>query len=109
MTHTIDNVLSKAFAHSPWLFAHDVPRDAIMVLSEALGPRWAVQRETDCDGEVSIIVLPIADEAKPAFVLYEKEGVARVATVVGDDWEGDQGFANFPDAVATIIAAAESI
>jgi hypothetical protein len=40
---------------------------------------------TDCEGEVSIVVLPLSDDASPAFVHYEKEGVARVATVAGDD------------------------
>jgi hypothetical protein len=74
-----------------------------VVLSATLGPTWGVYRETDCEGEVSIIVLPVADDAKPAFLLYEKGGVARVATVAGDDWEGDQGYPSFHDAVAAII------
>jgi hypothetical protein len=79
-------------------------RDIIVVLSETLGPRWSVHRETDYNGEVPVIALPIKDDATPAFILYEKEGVVRVATVKGDDWEGDQCFRNFQHAVAAIIA-----
>ena len=108
MTPTID-ILNRTFARASWLFESESPRDVIVRLSEALGPSWTVHRETDCEGEVSIIVLPLADDVEPAFVLYEKEGVARVAAVAGDDWEGDQGFASFQQAVAGIITEIERL
>jgi hypothetical protein len=103
MTHAIDTILSRTFPHASWLFASETPRDVIVALSEALGPMWGVYRETDCEGDVSIIVLPLDDDAKPAFVLYERGGAARVATIAGDDWEGDRGYSGFQDAVAAII------
>lgn len=104
MTSAIDNILNRAFAGAPWLFEREAHCDVIVSLSRALGPWWTVLRETDCEGEVTIVVLPLVDDAKPAFVLYEKEGEARVAAVGGDDWEGDRGFPCFQEAVAGIIS-----
>jgi hypothetical protein len=60
-------------------------RDVITELFVALRPAWSVQREIDCEGGVSIIVSPLAQVSSPAFVLYEKAGVARASPVVGDD------------------------
>jgi hypothetical protein len=109
MTPAIDNIFSTTFASSSWSFATEAPRDVIVELSEALGPIWSVCRESDCEGDVSIIVLPLDDDAAPTFVLYEKRGVACVATVSGDDWDGVQGFAGLQEAVAAIIAAASAV
>jgi hypothetical protein len=74
-----------------------------------LRPTLSVERETECQGEVSIIILPIADESKPAFVLYERRGMACVAAVAEDDWEGDQVYASFQDAVAAVITACSKL
>jgi hypothetical protein len=105
MNSTIDNILSQKFGHTPWLFAAEAPCDVTLALSESLGPTWSVDRETDCQGEVSIIILPIADDSKPAFVIYERGGIAHVAAVAEDEWEGDHGYASFQDAVAAVITA----
>jgi hypothetical protein len=105
MTHAIDNILSRTFPQAPWLFAAGSRCDVITVLSEALGPKWRICRETDYEGDVSIIVLPLDDDVAPTFVLYEKRGVTCVATVTGDNWDGNQGFACFQEAAVAIITA----
>jgi hypothetical protein len=67
-----------------------------------------VHRETDCEGDVSVITLPADDEAIPAFILYEKGGLARVATVTGDEWANDWSSPSFELAIAMIITEAAS-
>jgi hypothetical protein len=106
MAHAINRDLSKVFAHASWLLPREPARDVVEVLSEGLGPGWTVHRETDCEGDVSVIALPADEEAIPAFILYEKGGVARVATVRGDDWEGDWSSPSFELAIAMIITEA---
>jgi hypothetical protein len=106
MTRTVARHPGKSVAYFSALLPSKPTRNVLEVLSEALGPTWTVHRETDCNGEISIIVLPAADDAEPVFVLYEKDGLAHVATVCEDAWEGDRGFFSFQDAVAGIIAEA---
>ncbi len=65
---------------------------------------WNVHREVDYQGEVSIVVLPVDDDSGPAFVLYEKDGAARVGTVSGDEWTRDEGFFDVQAATGWIIA-----
>ena len=104
MVRAVDSVLSRAFGPTAWLLPHKPRHDVTTVLAKALGPAWSVQRQTDCEGEVSIIVLPLDDSAEAAFVLYERDGVVRVATIAGDDRDGDRGFSGLQAAVAAIIA-----
>jgi len=103
MTQTIDSILRRGTGPSSLSGMNEPVRDVLVVLVEALGPAWSVRREIDYEGEVSIIVLPVADETDPGFLLYEKEGLACVATITGDDWVGDQGFATFQEAISAII------
>ena len=82
--------------------------DIVVLLTAALGPAWNVQREIDCVGEVSIVVMPVSNHpAVPTFILYEAGGQAHVGTIRQDEWEADQGFDTVQQAaIAGIIAAA---
>jgi len=108
MNHTIDPVLPHASAALPWLPATDSNHDALDVLAGALGPMWSVHREIDCEGEASIVVLPDHDDIGPAFLLYETAGLARVGTVIGDEWASYESFSGIRAAVTAIIAKAVS-
>jgi hypothetical protein len=106
MAHVDDN-LTKIFPAARWLFDPAAPSDVVAVVSKALGPDWAVEREIDCDGEVSIVALPTMDDAPtPAFILYEKGGRTRVATIRDDEWKCDHGFNSFRQGVGALIAEA---
>ena len=106
MNHMIDPVLSKAPAAFPWLPATDPKHDACDVLAEALGPMWSVHCEVDCEGEVSIVVLPDDGDIGPAFLLYENGGQARVGTVSGDEWTSRESFSDIQAAITAIIVKA---
>jgi hypothetical protein len=82
--------------------------DIVVSLTAALGPTWSVQREIDCVGEVSIVVMPVSDHpAVPTFILYEVGGQAHVGTIRQDEWQADQGFDTVQQAaIVGIIAAA---
>jgi hypothetical protein len=110
MTHALDDGLTKAFSATPWLLQPTEQGDMVAVLSAALGSDWVVERETDSEGEVSIIALPTEElNGTPAFILYEKDGKARVATIRGDEWECDHGFNGFRQGVDAIIAEARAL
>nr|WP_294524670.1 hypothetical protein [uncultured Rhodopila sp.] len=109
MNHMIDPVLSKAPAAFRWLPATDPKHDARDVLAEALGPMWSVHCEADCEGEVSIVVLPDDDEIGPAFLLYEKGGLAWVGTVSGDEWTSRESFSGIQAAATAIIVKTASV
>jgi hypothetical protein len=110
MTHTVGDGLTKAFAAVPWLFEPAAFGEVVAVLSEALGPDWTVGRETDCEGDVSIIALSTLDaEGMPAFILYEKDGKTHVATVKDDEWECDRRFDSFRQAIDAFIAEGAGI
>jgi hypothetical protein len=107
MTHVCDG-LTKAFPTTPWLFQPATP-DVVAVLSEALGTDWAVERETDCEGEVSIIALStIAVEGAPSLILFENDGQTCVATMNGDDLGWKRRFSGFQQAIDAFIAAARA-
>jgi hypothetical protein len=79
--------------------------DAMAALSLALAPAWDVEREIDPAGNVSIVVFTASDDPTlPAFMLYEKDGHAVVATVRDDVWVGEQRFASREHAVAAVVA-----
>jgi len=115
MTQVLDNAEVADSARRFWLTETAATLDAAAVLSAALAPKWSVQREVDYVGEVSIILLPAHDHptiehrALPSFILFEKDGQARVATVTEDQWVADQGFRDIQPAVTAIIAAAAAI
>lgn len=111
MIHAADTNLTASFASSSWLRQTFVPVDILATLSERLGAPWHVHREIDCEGEVSIIVFPGGDddddETLPVFILYEKNGLAHVATVEADEWKTAQDFASIQgaaDAIALWVA-----
>lgn len=110
MNHMIDPVLCKPpVAFSRVRATTRLSRGARGELAGALGPIWSVHREADHEGEVSIVVLPADDDNEPVFVLYEKDGLARVGTVRRDEWVGDEGFSGLQDAIDAIIARTASI
>jgi hypothetical protein len=84
-------------------------RDTPAVLAATLGPVWSVHREVDYEGDVSTIVLPNDGYVAPAFALYEKDGLVRVATVDGDEWINDESFPGIYIAMTAIIAKTLSI
>jgi hypothetical protein len=109
MTHPHNQGLINIFPAAPWLLLPATAGEVVSVLSTALGADWAVERETDCEGEVSIIALPAGDVGRlPAFILYEKNGQTRIATVRSDEWERDRGFASFRQAVDALIVEARA-
>jgi hypothetical protein len=81
--------------------------DAVPLLSAALAPTWDVEQAVDPAGETSIVVFSaIDDTAMPAFILFEKEGKAAVATVRNDVWESEQDFTSCELAATAIIVEA---
>jgi hypothetical protein len=74
------------------------------VLSEALGPRWCVQKEVDYEGEVSIIVLPADDDVGPVFILWQTDDQVHVATVRDDKWEARESHSSIQTAVSDIVS-----
>jgi hypothetical protein len=104
-----DNSLCTTFPTARWLFQPAAFDDIVAVLSEALGQEWEVERETDCQGEVSIILLPTIDDGtKPAFILFEKSGRTRVGTIMADKWQCDRGFESFGQGVDAVVAQARA-
>jgi hypothetical protein len=106
MKRLFDPCVTEAFSAAPWLFEPGLG-DVSALLSQALGADWTVEREIDCEGHVSIIALPEDEtDGTPSFILYEKDGLARVATVKCDEWVNDWGFDSFLTAVYKFIAEA---
>ena len=85
--------------------------DIHAALSSALSPDWIVQRETNPDGEMSILVMAADDETNvlPTFMVYECDGLVQLATVQDDAWQSPSGFATPQTAVAAIVAAIASL
>jgi hypothetical protein len=107
MNHMIDPVLCKPpVAFSRVRATTRLSRGARGELAGALGPIWSVHREADHEGEVSIVVLPADDDPGPAFILYEKDGLARVGTVSSDEWISDEGYFGIRAALEAIVAKA---
>jgi hypothetical protein len=90
------------------VWMHDAlePFDPVAALSAALAPVWSVEREVDPGGDISIIVLPVCDDAgSTAFVLYEEDGFAQVATISRETWQSRLTFPTCERAVAAIVTA----
>ena len=87
-----------------------LPSDVIASLTAASTDAWEVEQTVDPFGEVSIIVLPRDDDpALPTFMLYEGDGVARVATIRHEAWESEKAYHSSRRAVAAIIAETAAI
>ena len=104
MTHAAQTTLTDPLANLSWLCQPTAPLDIVATLSKALGSAWIVQREIDCEGEVSVVALAVRDdETMPAFILYEADGLAHVATVKHDKWQSGRAYAMAEEAVAAIV------
>jgi hypothetical protein len=76
-------------------------------LEAALAPHWVVERVTDPDGDVSLIVLAADDDpALPTFLLHERDRAPHVAVIANDTWQSDRSFWVLSDACDAIIALA---
>jgi hypothetical protein len=105
MIHAAQTVLTNPLTSPSWLRQPTAPLDIVATLSKALGFAWIAQREIDWEGEVSVIVLAAGDdEAMPAFILYETDGLAHVATVKHDEWQTGRAYATAEEAVAAIVS-----
>ncbi len=104
MIEGIDAVLTIPYPRSAGFLTADAEREAVEMLTEALAPVWTVYKETDYQGEVSIIALPADDNDVPAFILFEKNGRPHMAKVRGDEWESEESCASVEAAIAGIIA-----
>jgi hypothetical protein len=81
--------------------------DAATLLSTVLATAWEVERQVDPIGDVSLVVFSTADDfVAPTFMLFENAGQFVVATVTGDVWKGEQGFASCEQAVVAIVIGA---
>jgi hypothetical protein len=107
MNHVIDAYRpTQTLGGQAWLNAGLSSPDVVASLSAGLADAWEVERAVDPSGDVTIIILPVLDApGMPTFMLYEEDGLARVATIRRDVWESDQAFLSCPKAVAAIIAA----
>jgi hypothetical protein len=106
MSHLIEDNDGTALLADAWLPDILAPFDVAAALTEAVTPAWTVEREVDPDGNLFIVVLPAYDDpVRPAFILYEENGLAEVGTTVSETWQGKQAFATAQRAVAAIIAA----
>jgi hypothetical protein len=84
-----------------------MPLLAAVALLSALEPAWEVEEAVDPAGERSIVVFSAVDDrAMPAFVLFEKAGMAVIATVRNDVWESEREFASCVGAAAAIVMEA---
>lgn len=84
-----------------------LPFNVVTALSSALTPAWAVEREIDPSGDLSVIVMAARDDAvRPTFVLYEEDGLVQVSTIVDEQWQFRQTYPTCKRAVDSIVAAA---
>ncbi len=85
------------------------PLDITALLQAALTGDWSVERECDPMGEVSFVVLPIQDtDGTPSFILFEKDGLPRLAMVTDDVWEEEAGFTTWQQTIAALAMAARA-
>ena len=98
--------LSEAFWGAPWLLQPDIG-DVAAALSVALGAGWTVVRETDCEGDVSIVALPGGDpDNATSFILFERDGSVFLAAVSNDHWAWERRYTGFRAAMDALVAAA---
>jgi hypothetical protein len=84
--------------------------DFVASLSAVSAGAWEVEQMVDPSGEVSIVMFPACDDpALPTFMLFEENGLARVATIRHDVWESDQTYLSNHQAVAAIMAATAAL
>ncbi len=76
-------------------------------LGAALAPHWVVERITDPDGEVSLVVLAADDDpALPTFLLHERDRTPHVAVIANDTWQSDRPFDLWSAALDAIVSLA---
>ena len=111
MTHSVETDRPFPRQTPAWLFLPAHSFDIVATLSDALGPAWLVQRETDCEAEMSILAMASGDDdnALPTFVLYERDGLVHVATVQNEVWRPMHGFISPQEAVTAIVAEIASL
>ena len=107
MIHLIEMIsANSSLAKSPLWQAARLD-DSVFELTKALGPHWVVERWSDCGGDLSIVVFSRHDpDALTTFVLFERDGVTRVATVEDDKWTTDRKFRSRRCAINSLIARA---
>jgi hypothetical protein len=104
MAQFIDEKRTEALACQSGLKNGPSPLDVVALLSAGSAGAWDVEPEVDPSGDVSIVVLPACDDpAMPTFLLYQKDGAARVATIRHEIWEDDRAFPGCRQAAAAII------
>lgn len=105
-----ESALTNLFPTAPWLLEPPVFQDPVSFLSGVLGDSWNVERCVDCDGDISMVVLPIADlSGMDAYILYEQDGLTLVATIKDDEWSDKQTFSSFARAVNHVHNRARGI
>jgi hypothetical protein len=110
MRYPVEEQYSQTLIASAWHCDVLSRFDVLAVLAASLKPDWEVERMVDPNGDISVIVLPTGDDlTQPNFVLYEKDGLVEVATIIGDAWQGSQRFPTCQRAVAAIVAASAVI
>lgn len=73
MTQVIEFNSAKVLPTDFWLLQPAGLGDTACLLSNALGPEWVVERVSDCEGDLSIMVFSSRDpDAMPTFVLLSK-------------------------------------
>ena len=110
MAHVINETSGQQLAEESSTQAGRSASDVMVWLSAGASGAWEVEQEIDPAGEVSVIVHPTYDDpALPTFVLYEKDGGARVAVVRHDVWETERVFSSCEQAASSIIALTEAV
>ncbi|HEY4041215.1 MAG TPA: hypothetical protein VGM32_05135 [Rhodopila sp.] len=105
MTEAFDEPLQKPVPATK-RFGPAALNDAVRLLSQQLGAGWDVEQETDCDGEVSLIVLAADDRWEAAaFIIFERGGHPRLAKIQCDTWEWERGCRDLEQAVDALVAA----
>ena len=61
-------------------------------LTARLNVSWIVEQTSDPMGEISIVVMPMSDDAARTYILFEVEGQARVGIVEDDAWQVEHDY-----------------
>ena len=104
MTQVINFISAKA---SSWPLKPAGLDDAVCMLSDALGPEWAIEQVINCDGGLTIIVSSSRDpDDMPTFVLFEQSNGICLGTLEHDEWRTDRSLQSLLCAVTALIAKA---
>ena len=75
-------------------------------LTARLNANWIVEQTSDPMGEISIVVMPMSDDAARTYILFEAGGQARVGIVEDDAWQVEHDYQTLPQAAEHGILAA---